>query len=199
MFFELFNEERRLLLLNCLENGYGTAQDCYGEARTRGANQYVFGYDLYHYVVHELKQGVRAKPSGFEVLPAKEPLLFRLKLGEYTLACHRVGQTEDDDIKTHFPNNRGAILHMVPTPYLPGFKPEVSQLRNLVLAHMGNPDDGLCAAYLCFPIGTDQGRLSQWAYTHQLYRIPRPETLATLSTKTPPTREIPPAAFRRRQ
>ena len=199
LFFELLSEERKSLLLNCLESGYRTAQDCYEEARTRGANQYVFGYILYHYVVHELKQRVQAESSGFQVLPAKKPLLFRLKLGEFILACHRVGWSEEDDIKTHFPNNGGAILEMVPTEYLPGFKPEVSQLRNLVLAHMGNPDDGLCAAYLCFPIEAGGGHITQWAYTHELHRLRRPEALATLANPTPPVREIPPAAVRRKR
>ena len=72
LFFELFTEERKSLLLNGLESGYKTAQDCYEEARTRGANQYVFGYILYHYVVHELKQRVQAESYGFQILPDEE-------------------------------------------------------------------------------------------------------------------------------
>ena len=136
---------------------------------------------------------------GSRYYPTKKPLLFRFKLGEFILACHRVGWTEEDDITTHFPNNGGAILEMVPQEYLPGFKPEVSQLRNLVLAHMGNPDDGLCAAYLCFPIEAGGAHITRWAYTHELHRLRRPEALATLANPTPTAREVPPAAFRRKR
>lgn len=199
LFFKLFDNERTSLLLDCLEKGYATAQHGYKEAQSRGANQYTFGYDLYHYVVHEIKEGIQADPLGFQVVPEKNALLFRLKLGEFTLGCHRVGRTEADDINTHFPNNGGAILHMVPNPYLPGLLPEVNQLRNVVLAHMGNPDDGLCAAYLCFPIQAEGGHISQWAYSLELHRLRRPETLATLANTTPSAHEIPPAAFRRKR
>ena len=199
LFFKLFDGERGLLLLNCLEKGYATAQHTYKEAQSGGANQYTFGYDLYHYVVHEIKEGIQADPSGFQIVPERNALLFRLKLGEFTLACHRVGRTEADDISTHFPNNNGAILHMVPHQYLPGLVPEVNQLRNVVLAHMGNPDDGLCAAYLCFPIKAEGERIIKWGYTHELHRRRRPDTLATPMPNRPPPHDIPPAAFGRKQ
>lgn len=73
LFFKLFDNERTSLLLDCLEKGYATAQHGYKEAQSRGANQYTFGYDLYHYVVHEIKEGIQADPLGFQVVPEKTP------------------------------------------------------------------------------------------------------------------------------
>lgn len=41
---------------------------------------------------------------------------------------------------------------------------------NLVLAHLGNHEDGACAIYLCVPISEDNGRITQWEHTHLLWK-----------------------------
>jgi hypothetical protein len=58
-------------------------------------------------------------------------------------------------------------------PFLVGLEDalldRVDALRYVIVAHLGNPTDGLCALYLCIPIQTEGGRIVRWGYAEQLY------------------------------
>jgi hypothetical protein len=45
----------------------------------------------------------------------------------------------------------------------------LDKARKLVLAHLGNDEDGFEAAYLCFPGGTEKQKITSWAHAHPLW------------------------------
>lgn len=101
---------------------------------------------------------------------------FRFSVGEYTLACHKVGTSAADDIQECFPRPESAAGEMV--PYYPDprqlrlpsddFDPGLELQRTLVLAHFGNPNDGMIKAYLCFPTRQSNGQVVEWGFTDPL-------------------------------
>ena len=166
LFGATFNETIRSSLVDALGRAYRNAAEFHDPSI--GSNTFTFGFNLWNFAVHELKR-VAGESSG-RVSFVSDRLYFRLRVGKFQIACHRVGRTGADNIWTAFPHNDGAVTEMVFQPYIPGFEPNLSEATRLVLAHMGNPEDCLCAAYLCIPIRVENGRIVQWGYVKKLYR-----------------------------
>lgn len=159
-------------LVRGLRRAYETA--CEHHVPERGGNESTFGFSLYHYAVHELcREAERAPDDAAMEITSKQPL-FRLKVGAFELACHRVGLSERESIWTAFPKNEGAACLMVEEQlWLPGIGPEIGieHARKLILAHIGNADEGMRAVYLCIPSKTDShGRIAGWGFAKPLYR-----------------------------
>lgn len=157
--------------VSALRRAYNTT--CEHHVPELGSDETTFGFNLYAHAVHEL--GLEAKQHPHTLVVASKKPLFRLSASEYTLACHRVGRSEKQDIRSSFPQNDGAAPAMVEEQLWlsgAGFKPEINvkKARNLILAHLGNPDEGLRAVYLCIPDKTDKGRISSWAFTYPIWR-----------------------------
>jgi hypothetical protein len=95
-----------------------------------------------------------------------------LAVGEYELCCHRVGRSASDDIWTSTPNNEGAACTMVEEQiWLPDVPKRVGleKARKLVIAHVGNAEDGLGAIYLCIPGKVKKDRVAEWAYARRIW------------------------------
>ncbi len=134
-----------------------------------GFNERTFGFSVYEVGVHELSSIAEENADRLRVKWIEQA--FRLIAGPYEVAYHKVGHSAHDDIRVSFPNNEGAVTSMVLASYLPGLEPDLSQATRVVLAHMGNPEEGLCAAYLCIPIGHDAaGRINEWGFTYEIFR-----------------------------
>lgn len=150
-----------------LERAYATAREAHLPGR--GANEVTFGFTLYHYAVHELSAEAESLGERMEVV--RRAPTFRLRVGDYVAACHRVGSSESDPIEASFPGNDSAAPAMVETQlWLNGIDDGLFEARNLVLAHMGNTTDGLCAAYLCIPRRIEKDRIVEWAHTDCIWR-----------------------------
>lgn len=155
-------------LVSALRGAYDTA--CEHHVPNQGSNEVTFGFNLYHHAVHELVQ-TEDGDLGIRLL-SRHPT-FRLAVGDFELCCHRVGYSAGEDIRYAFPKNEGAACTMVESQlWLPTMAPaaSVQQARKLVIAHLGNADDGLGAIYLCIADRTDGERIVSWAFTHLLWK-----------------------------
>ena len=154
-------------LLRALRGAYGEACEQYGSYE--GGNESTFGTNVYNFVIHELD--LASKNDPFVEITKRAPL-FRFTAGAFELCCHRVGHSETDDIRTHFPNGKGATT-MVSGQMSLGFNeagPDLKEARRLVVAHMGNHEDGLCAVYLCIGKTADEEHIKEWAYAHCIWK-----------------------------
>ncbi len=185
LFERTFNPATIEVLVSSLRRAYGTA--CEHHEPERGGNEATFGYGLYHYAVHELcLEAERASDEVTMAVTSKQPL-FRLQIGPYEVACHRVGLSERESIWTAFPKNEGAALSMMEEQFrmpLFGFGGVggVESARKLILAHLGNADEGMRAVYLCIPGKTEAGRITGWLFARPIYRADE-KTIAAPSTK----------------
>lgn len=166
-FHSAFSPSVRDLLVSALGEAYTTAE-VHFEAK-RGNNTKTFGFELYHCAVHELSES--AEGSGGLVCVSRSHPVFRLRVGAYEIACHKVGNSATQDIWSAFPGNKGAAPALVDEqPFLfSEMEPSVAFPEKLVLAHLGNPEDGLEAVYLCAPAETEKKRISRWAYAECLW------------------------------
>jgi len=152
-----------------LRVAYDTATELYDASR--GSNEHLFGLSVYHFSAHEISRAAEARPGEIVIL-SRAPT-FRFRVGEFELACHRVPR---GDIWKSFPGNDGAVTEMVPPQlWLPHLGPiEVSDelvdnARKLVLAHMGDVEEGLVGVYVCLPIGvSDANQIDRWGYVKSL-------------------------------
>lgn len=166
----VFTEQVRSALVDALGRAYSTATDLHEPAR--GSNERTFGYGLYEYAVHEL--GVQAEELGDAVQVLTRHPSFRLGIGEYEVACHRVGRSEHDCIWSCFPNSESAAHTMHEEQlWLPGMSKHlgVESARRVVLAHLGNTEDGFRAAYVCIPWRTEGTRIVEWAHADCIWRV----------------------------
>ena len=170
-FERTFTDETTALVVRCLRRAYETA--CEHHVPERGSNEVTFGINLYFHAVHELCREASVSPDRLDI-PSRQPI-FRMQMGEFELACHRVGQSERESIWTSFPKNEGAACQMVEEQlWLPGFdfapRFDLGRARKLVLAHLGNADEGMRAVYLCIPGRSESGRITGWVFARPIFR-----------------------------
>ena len=166
IFDDTFPDRLKALLVRALRVGYEHAQEIHEPEY--GSNQFTFGTNLWHFIVKELERIIPTANGNIAI--QRDGLLVRLCVRKFKIAVHKVGRHANDDIWHSFPYNDGAINEMVYQPYLTGLAPNLLEADRLVLAHMGNPVDGLGAAYLCIPTRTENGRVVEWGYVYELFR-----------------------------
>lgn len=169
-------------IIEALHQAYLTA--CEQHDPPSGSDMATFGYCLYRFAcfrltaMAQLLEGVENQTKG---------QLFRLGIGDFEVGCHRVGSSEYDDIQESFPHNDNSAWTLG-FPEIPLF-PEMERVRpGIIIAHMGNPDDGLCAVYLAVPGEVSQGRIRSWRYTQLIWS--RQVTVAP-SVQSEPERPAP--------
>ena len=107
------------------------------ELKADKSGEITFGINLYFHAVHEICREAEQLPDLLRV-PSRQPI-FRLHIGPYELACHRVGLSERESIWSSFPKNEGAAALMVEEQlWLPGVDLGIEHARKLILAHLGN-------------------------------------------------------------
>jgi len=168
LFFDTFTDPIVAGLVAALKRAYETA--CEEHHPARGSNEQTFGFCLYHYAAHELE--AEAQGLGPEVEVEAGRPLFRLRVGDYVLGCHRVGHSAAQDISKCFPGNDCAAPALIEKQlWLPGMEPRLDLARQLVLAHLGNTEEGLEAVYLCVPSREEKDKIAEWGFTHQLWAV----------------------------
>lgn len=142
-----------------------------------GWNPHLFGTANYHFSCHECMKLIGAGlPADITRLPRPSALDFKMCVNGFQTAVHRVGSSAEDPIEASFPSSSGGPGHMARENWeqlnLPLHFTHFKQLpRNVVIAYMSNPEEGLCAVYLCVPDGsTDAGKVNHWAYTELLWK-----------------------------
>lgn len=171
-----------------------------------GWDPQMFGFAVYKYVTKRLHDMSKQPALGFETR-AVHPA-FRLGVGPFTLAAYCCGSCGDQDINDSFPNNENGAPALVDmNQFSLDLKfDETVPPRALVLAHLGNPTNGLEALYLAAPGSKQDGRISEWSYTKLIWRMsatgghgqptppqlppPAPITPAPLSLKFPMEKRV---------
>lgn len=157
-------------IVAALRAAYDTAAELHDA--DRGSNEHTYGYGVYHYAVHEISNSPEVE-AGQIYIVSKHPS-FRLRIGEFEAACHRVPA---GDIWTSFPSNNGAVGEMVEGQlWIPGFEPvptpdaNLHMARRVLIAHMGDLDEGLRAVYACIPTSVNEaGQIDRWGYAKLLW------------------------------
>lgn len=150
-----------------------------------GSNNQTFGISAYNFANFELRKRTEWESPMIEFV-SDYPVV-RFRAGEYEFGAYKVGRSEADNINECFPNSETAAADMIPYPYLPGLEPELENAREVVLAYMANPDDGLCAAFLCLPSAKENNRITEWGFVKEIYRVDRSVTpIGEGAAKHPP-------------
>jgi len=190
LFRSSFTGQEHDLFISCLKKAIETAREAhYPES---GGNETTFGLGLYHYVVHELQIALqRNRDLRIEVKWVNQA--FRLCVGPYDVACHRVGSSAGENIWSCFPNpgaSHGLVLDKGRHQWLPGFEPSLVDLRAVVISYMCNVETGLEAVYLCIPTKQKGARITEWGYAEQIWAR-EDELAATPSAERPVPRILP--------
>jgi hypothetical protein len=172
-----------------------------------GHDAMTFGLMLYKSKVHFLKK-LAEQHEWIRI--ANYGACFRFEINGYTLATHRIGDSVNEDVAGLFPGNKTAaprlaaknrkqlVLPFVDEVIQDGTgKYDDSGCRNLILADIGNPEDGFCILYLNVPIDVSpDGRVGKRGTTHLIWsteemldgaRSLRDDDRAPEETIVPPT------------
>lgn len=188
-----YPESVRDALISSITTAAKNAADEYRPER--GWNPHLFGTANYHFSCHECEKVVAADlPADVTRIPKPSPLDFKMLVNGFQTAFHRVGWSADDPIEACFPSSPGGPGRMARENWEQlnldlGYTNFRQVPRNVVVAYMSNPEEGLCAVYLCVPDGaTDAGRVNHWAYTELLWKRARE------NEDIPPAPDFPPPA-----
>jgi hypothetical protein len=169
-------EKFRDVLIKSLERAYDVAAEAHG--RDPGFDALTFGVMVWRLSWYHAEQGLAA--AGFTVDRPNNSL--RAAVGTFDVHLYRAGDTAQHDIDTDF-----GFLSGTPTKEAistnnarqlalfegdPSLAPRVT-CSQLVLAHTGNPSDGLCAAWLGAPLVN--GDSVQWAWVTEIFSNAPPE------------------------
>ena len=178
-------------LVEKIQQAYDENYDCYNPFI--GHDTMTFGLMVYKSKVHFLSQ-LEEEFDTIKVL-SRHPY-FSLKLNDYKISTYSAGHSDEDDIETAFPLNktRASIIttqneRQLRLPF-PGYEdPDDSQCREVILADIGNHENGLMKLFLGIPIKTDgDGRIIQWGTTVSLWE----DGGLTLPTSLPSPNNLPP-------
>ena len=170
-FFDDFSLAVRQAMADKLRVTYDEVADRHDVAV--GFNQNTFSIGIYHVAAHQIATLEQQLGGRLRVL-TRSPK-YRVRVGEFTMACHRVGSSMGDDIMQCFPRPGSAATEMVPQVdpsqlrfAFPDVDPAIGLQRSIVLAHFGNPIEGFLKAYLCFPTKQIDGQIVEWGFADPL-------------------------------
>lgn len=196
-FIRAFTPELQGLLVRAIKDTYHEA--CEAHAVAPNSDSVTFGTSLYRFAGHRLSRLAEEHPEHIALV--REHPSFLHRVGQYDLFCHRVAKRSDANIWTSFPNPKTESYQRGVTLFLPGMEPGLEDVNHVVLAHMGNDEDGLYSVHLCIPIKDSVGGI-EWGYTHELYQHPAestsPMAMPSSSTPGPESVEIALPVVRRR-
>lgn len=163
-----FPDSLRRALVAALDEAYQEVSAFYRPER--GWNNFTFGTNVWTIAMFQLQALARA-PEWEMVEEAENNRVTFVKDGLH-LSCYKVGSTADEDIFVSFPNNQNAAKRLVQNNRqydLFGERYQAGAPVDLVLAHLGTPERGLEAVYLCVPSAVSEDRISEWAHAELLW------------------------------
>lgn len=167
-------------IVAAVKKAYEFARESHDESV--GFNAQTFGYIVYHLGRFQLERLCKESDGRLERVEDMGAL-FRFQNGHYRLGFYKVGRNASEDIWEALPSsdNGGVSGDMGEQLFLDGLDLELServdQQRYVVVAHLGNPDGGLGAVYLCIPGRVELGKITRWGYVEPLF----------VATEAPPT------------
>lgn len=179
-FNELFNSDIIEAIIDSLKQAYNDADESFVDGF--GDDKFTFGNKIWRYSVYQLKQHFQNKIDSVHIRERSNR--FRMQIGNFNVGVNKIGYTGKEDINESFPNNTKNIEAMAIDQFsqLSFFDFQLSEnqevieyeniaLNNLIIGHMGNIDDGLCAIYFCFPILDKEEKIVKWAHTIKVWDI----------------------------
>ena len=168
-----FPPEVRDILMDAVIRAYEANYSCFDPSI--GHDLMTFGLMVYKSKVHFLSQ-IQDEARKIKLLQ-KQPY-FTLQVGRYNLSTYSAGRSSDSEIAVSFPLNktRAAVItsrnqQQLKLPFAE-FDDllDDSDCREIVLADIGNPEDGALKIFLGIPIEKDKdGRITQWGTTMLLW------------------------------
>jgi hypothetical protein len=129
-----------------------------------GFNNVLEGLSLYWLPGHSLPE--YTGDMGLKRLDDATALLYQIN--GVVFSCQRVAHTVND-IRHAFPQSYKACAQyhrgQAQFEFMEG---QLSESLPLVLAHMGNPRDGLLAVYLCRPSWVEDGNVCAWEFAFEV-------------------------------
>lgn len=149
-----------------------------------GDDKFSYGTTLWRYVSKEIKSGLSYHLDTLRISEKNNRL--KIQIGNLSIGFNKIGYSGKEDINKSFPNNMNNVFEMATNQesQLSFFdmeleeekvEAEVTKLKNIIIGHMGNSEDGLCALYLCFPILEKEEKIVKWAHTIKIWDLDSPE------------------------
>lgn len=164
-FFNDFDAACRNSCIELLSEMYDAAAE--SAAAAEWSNENTFGTEVYNFT-KEASLSLSAKGE----LPFVAYMwrgALRWRVGDIVCAPYRVGKSAQDRIEESFPNSNNSAGRIV-SEYLPGYEPSIENARAMVVAHLGNRHEGLCAIYLCVPPRLEGGgQINEWLYWEKIF------------------------------
>ena len=185
-----FDHAVRCTIVDVLDEAYQLAGERCDEKI--GCNGVTFGTDLYQFAKFRFQGCGDREAAPITLGETSSDMELRLKVGEFTVACHRVGASATEDIAVCFPSSTGgpgrlARLNAVQLE-LPFEEAGDDALpHNVVIAHLGNPAHGLEAVYFAVPrSASESGKVNGWAHTELIWRWDGEDVQPVVTADLPP-------------
>ena len=160
-------------IVAALQRAYAIVQEPHDDAL--GWDAHTFGQGVYRIGLFWLKKYCEDSGGKLELVDELKTLS-RFRCGEYTFGFYKVGSSITDNIWEALPTSENGGFTIVDDdgqPFLTGLEEfmldRVDLRRYGVIAHLGNPKDGLSAIYLCIPVQAEGGKITRWGYAEPIY------------------------------
>ncbi len=188
-------------LLPILREGLDVCVARHRIARGEGADNISFGTDAWSVPARRFRDQVDDGAIPFAYDHHRWGCV--LTYESFRIRHHRVGVSEQDDIRTSFPHNAKGLrtetegLRQCEFDFGADSPAPVSE--GIVLAYMANPDDGLCAAYLTTVKEMRKAEIRAWDQIVELWRRDAAELAAEEAARRHPAETIPRPVVSRRE
>jgi hypothetical protein len=163
-------------LVRIYQRAYESNSECYDPLI--GHDKMVFGLMIHKSAKHFISQ-LAFDHYWLGIVEFNPRFVFRIK--DFLISTYRVGDSIAKDIANSFPSNHGGAAQLTQANQRQlslSFMDngvavaDDSSCKNLILAHMGNPNDGLCRLFLGVPSALDEKQqISEWSSTFEIWAL----------------------------
>ena len=154
-----------------IRRSYELAKDHYDP--DIGVDGQIFAFAVYKIAARQFEIALPSLPETKIIWNGRGREIVR---GSKRLRWNKVGTSHRDAIDTSFPSRSKSAARMAEANLEQldlGFGE--SEPINWIVAHVGNPTDGLCALYLAAPIESRGGQVTGWLRWIPIFDINRPD------------------------
>jgi hypothetical protein len=155
-----------------------------------GWDEQLFGFTVYKLIQHGITRTAQDTSSGISIDP--NSLSFRFTVGGFRFGLYRLGTRAVDTIDASFPNNHNAAgeLALDNVQYKFELGENAYMPHSLVIGHLGNHEFGCEQVWVAEPLHENEGAISGWGWTKQLWRFDgvqlQPTAVPVLPSAVPP-------------
>jgi|GEM_PF-2173222 hypothetical protein len=157
-----------------------------------GDDAMTFGFGVYRNSWFLVEEGLRdvdgwqtARPDGSLLISGHGYRLHLYRLGHderVDLDSFRLDDADGSKTKQSIPQINGQLTMAFNESARGATAAAEPDLRDLVIVHAGNADDGCCGMWVGAPVASDHVVVSPWAWVTPFWIIERPEQLAEMET-----------------